>query len=157
MKPTASRSIVAALLVAALFSASPARAQFGDLLKKGGDNTSSGGLGGLGDVGGALGGALGGKSAASGSLGNVTGLLEFCIKNNYLGGGAASIKDSLMGKLGGGSAAKADNDYKAGGMGILKSADGKQLDLSGAGAGGLKEKVTKQACDAVLSQAKSFM
>ncbi|WP_199099398.1 DUF2501 domain-containing protein [Dyella sp. ASV21] len=49
----------------------------------------------------------GGGSMASGSMGNVAGLLEFCVKNNYLGGdsGASGIKDQLMGKLGGGSSA----------------------------------------------------
>ncbi|MGT2431125.1 DUF2501 domain-containing protein [Cupriavidus basilensis] len=33
----------------------------------------------------------------------MAGVLEFCIKNNYLGGAtdAASVKDKLLGKLGG--------------------------------------------------------
>jgi hypothetical protein len=47
----------------------------------------------------------GGGSMASGSMGNVAGLLEYCVKNNYLGGnsGASGIQSQLMGKLGGGS------------------------------------------------------
>lgn len=47
----------------------------------------------------------GGSSMTSGSMGNVAGLLEYCVKNNYLGGnsGASGIQDQLMGKLGGGS------------------------------------------------------
>jgi len=47
----------------------------------------------------------GGGSMTSGSMGNVAGLLEYCVKNNYLGGnsGAAGVKDQLLGKLGGGS------------------------------------------------------
>ncbi|RDI99008.1 DUF2501 domain-containing protein [Dyella solisilvae] len=46
----------------------------------------------------------GGGSMTSGSMGNVAGLLEYCMKNNFLGGdsGASGIKDQLMGKLGGG-------------------------------------------------------
>jgi hypothetical protein len=49
----------------------------------------------------------GGSSLTSGSMGNVAGLLEYCVKNNYLGGnsGASGIQSQLMSKLGGGSAA----------------------------------------------------
>jgi hypothetical protein len=57
----------------------------------------------LGKLGGMLGGGSG--SMTSGSMGNVAGLLEYCVKNNYLGGnsGASGIQNQLMGKLGGGS------------------------------------------------------
>jgi hypothetical protein len=57
----------------------------------------------LGKLGGMLGGGTG--SMASGSMGNVAGLLEYCVKNNYLSGnsGASGIQSQLMGKLGGGS------------------------------------------------------
>jgi hypothetical protein len=171
LRPTAlqrrSAAVAGAVLLAAFLPAAPAQAQLGDLIKQGSNalggvgnantannannaNNAGSGLGGLGS----LGGALGGKSVASGSMGNVAGLLEFCIKNYYLGGGAGSVKDRLMSKLGGGQAAKSDNDYQAGGMGLLKGADGKQIDLSG---GGLKEKITRQVCDKVLSQGKSFL
>ena len=53
----------------------------------------------------------GGGSMTSGSMGNVAGLLEYCVKNNYLGGnsGASGIKDQLMGKLGGGAASTTSN------------------------------------------------
>lgn len=53
----------------------------------------------------------GGSSMTSGSMGNVAGLLEYCVKNNYLGGnsGASGIQNQLMGKLGGGSGATASN------------------------------------------------
>ncbi|HCZ14091.1 MAG TPA: hypothetical protein DHV85_05730, partial [Candidatus Accumulibacter sp.] len=57
---------------------------------------------------------------------------EFCIKNNYLGGNkAASVKDSLMSKLQGGSSASSDSGYSSGAKGILSSSDGRQLDLGG--------------------------
>jgi uncharacterized protein DUF2501 len=57
----------------------------------------------LSKLGGMLGG--GGASMKSGSMGNVTGLLQYCVQNNYLGGnsGAAGIKDKLLGKMGGAS------------------------------------------------------
>ncbi|TBR39699.1 MULTISPECIES: DUF2501 domain-containing protein [Dyella] len=47
----------------------------------------------------------GGGSMTSGSMGNVAGLLQYCVKNNFLGGdsGAAGVKDQLLGKLGTGT------------------------------------------------------
>ncbi|MBL4951981.1 DUF2501 domain-containing protein, partial [Neobacillus sp. YIM B02564] len=47
-----------------------------------------------------------------------------------------------------------DSGYADGEKGILNSSNGKQLDLSG---GGLKDKITKQVCDTILSQAKSML
>ena len=85
--------------------------------------------------------------------GNIAGLLQFCIKNNFLKGEeSSSVKDKLMGKLGGTPAP--DSGYAQGAQGLLKSGDGKQLDLSG---GGLQAQASKQVCDRVLSQAKSLL
>jgi len=140
------RITAAAILVAALLPATFAHAQLGDLLKQG---QSAGSSGGLAD----LGGALSGKSMMAGSTGNVAGVLQFCIKNNYLDGNAASsVKDRVMGKLSG--KPSSDKDYNEGEKGILSSSDGKKLDLSG---GGLKAKMTKQVCDQILAQGKSLL
>lgn len=101
-----------------------------------------------------LGGSL--SSLSAGSTGNAAGVLEFCIKNNYLAGGdAAAVKDKLVGKLGG-NAAKPESDpgYASGVQGILKGKDGKSMDLSGSG---LKQEITKKACDQVLQQGKSLL
>ena len=141
-----------AILIAAFLPFSATQAQLGDLIKQGGSAASgaSGSLGGLGD----LGGALSVQSVTSGSAGNVAGLLEFCIKNNYLSGDkAAEVKNSLTSKLPGGSSSS-DSGYKSGKKGILNSSDGSALDLSG---GGLKKQATKQICDTVLDQGKSFL
>lgn len=136
-----------AIVIAALLPIGAAHAQLGDLLKKGTESSSSGGLG-------DIGGMLSGQSLSPGSTGNVAGVLEFCMKNNYLGGDSvSSVKDSLLGKLPGGSPSS-DSGYTSGAQGILNSGDGKQLDLSG---GGLKEQVTKQVCDKVLSMGKSLL
>ena len=62
---------------------------------------------------GKLGGMIpGGGSMTSGSMGNVAGLLQYCVKNNYLGGdsGASGIQNQLMGKLGGGSASNSSSN-----------------------------------------------
>jgi hypothetical protein len=140
---------LAAATLGLLASMPPANAQMEDLLKHG---QSAGGASGLGKLGG-MGSALSGGSLSAGSTGNVAGLLEFCVKNNFLGGqDASSVKDKLMGKLGGTPAP--ESGYAEGAQGVLKTGDGKQLDLSG---GGLKEQATKQVCDHVLSQAKSML
>jgi hypothetical protein len=66
---------------------------------------STGGAQDLGKLGGMI---PGGGSMTSGSMGNVAGLLQYCMKNNFLGGdsGAAGIQNQLMGKLGGGSSSQ---------------------------------------------------
>jgi len=114
---------------------------------------SAGGLGGLKDMAG--GADL--SSAASGSLGNAAGIVEFCFKNNYLSGDAASsVKDQLMGKLGGENESDKDKgDYADGAKGLLKTGDGNSVDL--AQMGNLKKSVTEKACSSVLDHAKSFL
>lgn len=133
---------LAALLLAASLPFAAANAQLEGLLNKGG---SSGNMKGLTD-------ALSGHSMTSGSVGNVAGLLEFCMKNNYLGGGdAGAVKDKLMGKLSGDKPAE-DPGYNDGVKGILHSSSGKQLDVAS-----IKGDVTKQVCDTVLKQGKSLL
>lgn len=123
-----------------------AHAQLTDLLKNG----TTGGGGGIGG----LSSALSGGSMTSGSVGNVAGILQFCVKNNYLSGSSAdSVKSSLMSKLPGGSTTT-DSGYKDGSSGILNANGGQKVDLSG---GGLKEQVTKQVCDKILAQGKSML
>ncbi|QJP09480.1 DUF2501 domain-containing protein [Pseudomonas multiresinivorans] len=108
----------------------------------------------LGDVAGSLGGLGNLSSVSSSSSSNVAGLLEYCAKNNYLNADAATqVKDKLLGKLPG-NTTTSDSGYKDGAKGILTGSDGKSLDLSGSG---IKEKVTKQVCDKVLSQGKSLL
>lgn len=151
----------AILLTALLVPWSAAHAQLGNLLNQAGNGSNAGtsgnaggAAGALGNLGG-LGGALpGGASLSSGSASNVTGLLQYCIQNNYLSASSAgSVKDSLLGRLPGG-ANTTDSGYTQGSQGILTAGNGSQLDLSG---GGLKAEATRQVCDKVLSQAKSML
>jgi hypothetical protein len=111
----------------------------------------------LGDLGGKLGGVLPG-GGESGSMGNVAGILEYCVKNNYLGGasGASGIASKLLGKTKGGTNS---SDYSNGANGILKGKDGGITDLNSIGGGNsdLKSKLTTKACDIVLKQGKSFL
>lgn len=150
MKTFTYRTAVRLVLLGAALSVATVNAQTGYPPVPGQGTGQAGGLGSLGKIGS----ALPGQSLSAGSTGNVAGLLEFCIKNNYLGGNdASSIKNKLMGKLPGG-AATSDSGYTDGTKGLLKSSDGKQLDLSG---GGMKEQVSRQVCDQVLNQAKSLL
>ncbi|QLD50498.1 DUF2501 domain-containing protein [Paraburkholderia fungorum] len=152
MKARTYRATATGILIAALLPVCAAQAQLGNLLNQSGGGGSSGGLGSLGSVGS----ALSGQSLTSGSTSNVAGVLEFCIKNNYLNGNSASsVKDSLMSKLpSGSSSASSDSGYTNGAKGILSSGNGQQLDLSG---GGLQQQVTKQVCDKILAQGKSLL
>ena len=150
MKKRIYRLSAAGILVAALLPFSAAYAQLGNLLKQGENSSGSSALGNLGGIGS----ALSGSSMTSGSLGNVAGLLQFCIKNNYLGGdSAAAVQNSLMGKLPGG-ASTSDSGYTSGASGLLSGSNGGQMNLSG---GGLKAEVTKKVCDQVLAQGKSML
>ena len=114
----------------------------------------------LGNLGGKLGGMLGGNtgSMSSGSMGNVAGLLQYCVKNNYLGGdsGASGLASKLLGKTQGGTT---NTDYQSGLSGLLKGSNGKTTNLSDVGGGNsdLKSKITTKACDVVLKQGKNFL
>ena len=150
---------VSAGVALALTLGAPMQAQAQlDMLRNavGGGNSGGGNTSGLA---GGLGGLVSPGSLTSGSIGNATGVLQFCIKNNYLSGAnlgsATDVKDKLLGKIGTQSGSpEASPGYLDGAKGLLSSPDGKTVDLNG---GGLKEQLTRQVCDKILSQAKSFL
>ncbi len=133
-------------------NAGPARAQLLDSLKGAAGNygghtsgMSSGGLGG------GLGG-LSTPSVNSASSSNIGGVLQYCIRNKYLGGGeASSVKSGLMGKLGGETR---DSQFAAGNRGQLETGSGQSYGLGG---GGIKGRVTDKVCGMVLQHAKSMI
>jgi len=92
----------------------------------------------LGKLGGMIPG--GGSSMTSGSMGNVAGLLEYCVKNNYLGGnsGASGIQSQLMGKLGGGSNSSSNSAGSSTSdmLGQLTGSKKKSSDSSASASGG---------------------
>ena len=108
--------------------------------------------GGAGGAGGSLG-SLG--SVSSGSMGNAAGIIEYCLKNKYLGGsGVSQVKDGLLGKMPGGqAAAQKDSGYLDGAKGLITGSDGKKTDLTS----GLTDPIKKQACELVLKQGQSFL
>lgn len=106
-------------------------------------------------------GAMGAGSSSAvpdlGSVGtgNIAGVVGYCLKNKYLGGGAAGVKEKLLGKLGGEQKAKSDSGYQDGLKGILGGgSSGKKMDLSGSG---IKAQITEKVCDQVLKHGKSLI
>ena len=122
-----------------------AQAQSLDSLKGLAGGSSGSSLGSLGSLG----------SMSSGSMGNAAGIIEYCLKNKYLGGsGVSQVKDGLLGKMPGGhAAAQKDSGYLDGAKGLITGSDGKKTDLTS----GLTDPIKKQACELVLKQGQSFL
>jgi hypothetical protein len=100
-------------------------------------------------------GAAGGggmPSVGQASPGNMAGVLQYCIQNKYVGGGgAASVKESLLGKVTGRSN---DSGYRDGSSGLLQTGEGQSYSLGG---DGIKAQITQKLCDQVLQHAKSLL
>jgi len=65
------------------------------------------------------------SSITSGSIGNAAGVIQFCVKNNYLSSEDASpVKNQLLGKLtgSGNKPAESNPDYINGAKGIVMAA-----------------------------------
>ncbi|MFZ1427771.1 MAG: hypothetical protein WAS21_13465 [Geminicoccaceae bacterium] len=63
-------------------------------------------------------------SVEQASSSNLTGVLEYCLKNKYLGGGSAAAGSSLLGKLTGSGKASDEGAFKAGSGGMLETGGG---------------------------------
>jgi hypothetical protein len=144
-------------LIALALLAAGASAQANDLLdqlkEKAGEAATSNSQGGAGGSAlGSLGSNLGFKMPAIGSstMGNAAGVLQYCVKNNYLGGDAASVKDKLLAKITGQK--KQETGFASGAKGLLQGGDGKSLNFKG-----LSSKVKEKACDYVLKNASSLI
>ena len=84
------------------------------------------------------------------TIGNAAGVLQYCVKNNYLGGDATSVKDKLLGKITGQK--QQQTGFANGAKGLLQGSDGKSLNLKG-----LSSKLKETACDYVLKNASSLV
>ncbi len=137
---------------ALLLAGPPARAQLLNQLQNAvgsGQGSGSGGLGSLGGLGGGL------PSVNNASPTNLAGIIQYCIRNNYLSGGAASsVKDSLLGKVTGSRQGSTDSGFRAGNSGLLETGQGQSFGLGG---GGIKAQVTRKVCSLVLQRAKSML
>ncbi|PYD63407.1 YjjA family protein [Gluconacetobacter entanii] len=141
-----------ALPLLAAVSTAPVHAQGLSGLTGGGNNGSS-------LLGNAASGALSNSglnipSVSSLAPSNVTGLLSYCVENNYLGGNSPStVLSSLKSKSGLDTSSQL---YSNGQKGILDTGNGNTFSLSSL-EGNMKQKVTKKVCSAVLKQGKSLL
>ena len=144
MRARISWLVLACAAVAA--SGQPAAAQLLDQLK--------GAAGGAqGTAGSALGGGL--PAVGQASTGNTAGVLQYCIRNNYLSGGSAtSVQNSLLSKVTGSGQGTNDSGYRAGSNGVLQTGNGQDYSLSG---NGIKQQAAQKVCDMVLQHAKSLL
>jgi hypothetical protein len=107
----------------------------------------SGGIPGI--SGGSAASGLGMPDVASMGVGNATGVLSYCVKNQILGGSDAT---SALGALTGKPEVKSSDGFAAGSAGNVLGGDGLKLSLDSVPAP-MKSKV----CGMVLKQAKSFL
>jgi hypothetical protein len=111
---------------------------------------------------GALNGATGGVdlgALASGSAGNAAGVLQYCMTNNFLVAAdltnATSMKNKLIGKVGGQDMADSDSGFAAGAQGNVVGVDGTSVSL--ANLGSLENQLRQTACRAVMNHASSLL
>ncbi|WP_432726272.1 DUF2501 domain-containing protein [Variovorax sp. W6] len=152
------RSTLIALALLAAGASAQANNLLDQLKEKAGEAATANSQGGAGSnsAGGSalgnLGSSLGFKMPAIGTstMGNAAGVLQYCVKNNYLGGDAASVKDKLLAKITGQK--KQETGFASGAKGLLQGGDGKSLNFKG-----LSSKVKEKACDYVLKNATSLI
>lgn len=96
-------------------------------------------------------GNLGMPAMGQNTVGNAAGVLQYCVKNNYLSADAAGgVKDKLMGMITGQK--QQQTGYANGAKGMLMGDDGKSLNLKG-----ISGKLKTKACDYVLKNASSLV
>jgi len=101
----------------------------------------------------ALAGGLGLSMPAMGSstLGNAAGVIQYCVKNNYLSAASAnSVKDRLLGMVTGQKPQQ--TGFANGAKGLLQGKNGKSLNMKN-----LSSKLKEKACDYVLKNATSLL
>ena len=100
-------------------------------------------------------GAVGGvPSLDQASPGNLAGVLQYCVKNNYLGGAEGAAGSSLVGKFTGSGQGDKTSGFTTGSKGLLETGGGQTFGLGGSG---LQAKITDQVCDLVLKHAQSLL
>jgi hypothetical protein len=146
------RSTLIALALLAAGASAQANNLLDQLKEKAGEAAGANSAGSQGSTGGSALGNLGFKMPAIGSstIGNAAGVLQYCVKNNYLGGDAASVKDKLLAKITGQK--PQETGFASGAKGLLKGGDGQTLNFKI-----LSSKVKTKACDYVLKNATSLI
>lgn len=171
MKHTTQRLLQALSLSSALIAASASAASWQEQLNSAAtqlsqqnsntttSNTSNNSQNGLSLS--SLGGLLNGNSqnVSASTMSNAAGVMEYCFKNNVIDNNVASVKNSVLSKLGltTPEEKKQQTDYQQGLMGLLNTSNGQQLNLKALGETEIGKKVKTKACDVVLKQGKNFI
>lgn len=171
MKHTTQRLLQALSLSSALLAASASAASWQEQLNSAAtqlsqqnsntttSNTSNNSQNGLSLS--SLGGLLNGNSqnVSASTMSNAAGVMEYCFKNNVIDNNVASVKNSVLSKLGltTPEEKKQETDYQQGLMGLLNTSNGQQLNLKALGETEIGKKVKTKACDVVLKQGKNFI
>lgn len=101
----------------------------------------------------------GNQALSAGNMNNAAGILQYCVKQKLVSAtNTENIKNQLLDKLGlSAQPEEQQTDYTQGLAGLLKTRDGKQLNLNNIGNTPLAEKVKTKACDIVLKQGVKFL
>lgn len=144
------RTVLLSLAASTLMSAGAAQAQNIPGFGGGSSSGSVPGLGGQlpgGGSSGLMGQAL--PNVSSAGTANTTGVLSYCVKNNYLQGNTArSALSSLTGKGG----VQSSSAFSAGQQGQLETGNGSMFSMSG-----LQAQAKSKLCDMVLQHAQSLL
>jgi hypothetical protein len=155
MKAFQARLAALVLFAGTALSTAPAWAQMSSMM----NNVTGGGS----SMGSTMGSMMGGSGMGLPSLSsapptNIAGLLQYCVKNDALGGNAAegtSVQQSLLQKATGSSADPTDNSsFTSGASGLVDTGNGKTMNLNGSG---VPASLTDKLCGEVLSHAKSLL
>ena len=139
------RSLTTLALAASMAIASAASAQnLGSLKDK------AGGMFGSSGSGSSLLSGLSSGSVSPANANNAAGVLGYCAKEGYAKSATDSVKEKLMGKLGGQQEASEDPGYQKGLGGMLQGSNGKSFDLSS-----IKGKVAEKVCGLLAKRAAS--
>ncbi|HEX2939403.1 MAG TPA: DUF2501 domain-containing protein [Rhodopila sp.] len=135
-------------LLVSLVPGPPAQAQLLDRLK-GAAGTGQDGGGAVTNLGTEL------PPVDQASTPNIAGVLQYCVRNNYLNGGPVeSVKNNLLSKVTGSGQGVNDSAYQAGNRGLLQTGNGQGYSLNGSG---LKQQLAQKVCGLVLQHAKSLL
>lgn len=135
------RTPLSIALLALAAASAPALAQGSDLLGSMKDKLGAA----------AAGAGLSMPAIGSGTLGNAAGVIQYCIKNNYLNAASAGgVKDKLLSMVTGQKPQQAG--YTSGTRGLLTGSDGQSLNMQG-----LSAQLKEKACDYVLKNASSLV
>ncbi|MBT0725914.1 DUF2501 domain-containing protein [Rosenbergiella australiborealis] len=103
------------------------------------------------------------KAVSAKNMSNVTGILQYCVKNNIVDNNVTSVADQLKSKLGltqttsQASNSQQQNSYLQGVEGLLTTGNNQKIDLKSLSDTQMGQKLKTKACNVVLNQGKKYL